>query len=494
MKKQLWLGKKMKIAVASYHRGFDLLSLGVGVLIGCFIVSLTYLTMHNSDMLSFQSMASQVSTTADACSLISQRIEPDGKPRISDEFSSNGVASDPAAEEEEEEDGFETPMCDTSSYRCDLCDINGDVRIVTGGDSPSVLRVAASSRSAARRSWQVKPYARKWDRAVMRGIKPVDVRSAASGGDAPPCAVAHAAPALVFSTGGYAGNYFHDFADVLVPLFQSAREFDGEVLLVVSHLNLWWMAGKYGRYFRRISKYDPIDLDNDGRVHCFSRAVVGLRADEDLTIDPGKSRAGYTMADFRRFMSATYGLNRHPAAKITEQPEKKQKQPRLLLITRSKSRMFVNADEIAQLAEQLGFEVVTSEAEHDVAKFSRVVNSCDAMVGVHGAGLTNMVFLPANAVVIQVVPFGGHEWIATTYFGNPARGMGLKYLEYAIDAGESTLTELYSREDPVFRDPPAIHKLGWAKMGEIYLKKQNVRVDLGRFRPVLEKALELLRE
>ncbi|XP_042437959.1 beta-1,2-xylosyltransferase XYXT1-like isoform X1 [Zingiber officinale] len=485
MKKQLWLGKKMKIAVASYHRGFDLLSLGVGVFIGCFIVSLTFLTMHRPYMLSFPSMASQVSKPADACSLISQRIEPNGKPRISDELSSNGVAS--------EDDGFETPMCDTSSHRCDLCDIYGDVRIVSGGDSPpSVLRVSASSQSAGRRSWQVKPYARKWDRSVMRGIKPVDVRSAAVGGDAPPCAVSHSVPAVVFSTGGYVGNYFHDFADVLVPLFQSAREFDGEVLLVVSRLNLWWMAGKYGHYFRRISKYDPIDLDNDGRVHCFNRAIVGLRADEDLTIDPGKSRAGYTMADFRRFMSSTYGLNRRHAAKITEQAEKKP--PRLLLITRSKSRMFMNAGDVTQLAEQLGFEVVTSEGEHDVAKFSRVVNSCDAMVGVHGAGLTNMVFLPANAVVIQVVPFGGHEWIATTYFGNPARGMGLKYLEYAIDADESTLTELYSRDDPVFRDPPAIHKLGWAKMGEIYLNKQNVRVDLGRFRPVLEKALELLRD
>lgn len=55
MKKQWWLGKKMKVAVTSSHRGFDLLSLGVGVLIGCFIVSITYLTMHKSDMLSFPS-------------------------------------------------------------------------------------------------------------------------------------------------------------------------------------------------------------------------------------------------------------------------------------------------------------------------------------------------------------------------------------------------------------------------------------------------------
>jgi hypothetical protein len=37
--------------------------------------------------------------------------------------------------------------------------------------------------------------------------------------------------------------------------------------------------------------------------------------------------------------------------------------------------------------------------------FARLVNSADVMMGVHGAGLTNMVFLPSRAVLVQVVPF-----------------------------------------------------------------------------------------
>lgn len=49
------MAEKMK--VASIYR-FDLLSLGVGVLIGCFLVSLTYVTMYKSDMLAFPSATS----------------------------------------------------------------------------------------------------------------------------------------------------------------------------------------------------------------------------------------------------------------------------------------------------------------------------------------------------------------------------------------------------------------------------------------------------
>jgi capsular polysaccharide biosynthesis protein len=52
-----------------------------------------------------------------------------------------------------------------------------------------------------------------------------------------------------------------------------------------------------------------------------------------------------------------------------------------------------NADEIVRSAEKFGFEVVVSEGTHKVAPFAEIANSCDAIMGVHGAGLTNMVFL-----------------------------------------------------------------------------------------------------
>jgi hypothetical protein len=54
---------------------------------------------------------------------------------------------------------------------------------------------------------------------------------------------------------------------------------------------------------------------------------------------------------------------------------------------------------------QLDVRIVEPDNHTDMPNFARLVNSADVMMGVHGAGLTNMVFLPSRAVLVQVVPF-----------------------------------------------------------------------------------------
>lgn len=99
------------------------------------------------------------------------------------------------------------------------------------------------------------------------------------------------------------------------------------------------------------------------------------------------------------------------------------------MIARKWTRSFKNVDEIVQMAEGLAYEVVVAEADtgSSLAQFSKIVNSCDVMMGVHGAGLTNLVFLPTNATVIQVVPLGGLEQIAWLDFGRPSLERKLRY-------------------------------------------------------------------
>ncbi|KAK0602157.1 hypothetical protein LWI29_030915 [Acer saccharum] len=76
-------------------------------------------------------------------------------------------------------------------------------------------------------------------------------------------------------------------------------------------------------------------------------------------------------------------------------------------------------------------------------KFTEEVNKCNVMVGAHGAGLTNEVFLPDGAVVVQVVPLG-LDWAASNYFGAPASEMGLNYLGVQdLTKGELTLGDLW---------------------------------------------------
>ncbi|CAL9767998.1 unnamed protein product [Musa acuminata subsp. burmannicoides] len=370
--------------------------------------------------------------------------------------------------------------CDFSDPRVDICEMSGDIRIP--GNSSDVIFVESPQKDQA---FRFRPYARKGDQTAFGRVRELTVKSSTA---APQCTVSHNVPAVVFSTGGYTGNLFHDFTDVLIPLFLTARQYDGEVQFVVSDMNPWWVY-KYRLLFQKLSKFPPIDFDKDKGVHCFTKVVVGLRANKELSIDPARAPNGYSMVDFGKFMRSALSLERESMSNIEDLAGRR---PRILIIARKRSRMFVNLFEIAQLAEQLGFQVEVNEAEvgSDVAQFAKLVNSVDVMVGVHGAGLTNLVFLPPNATVIQVVPWGGLEWLSMLDFGDPAKDMKLNYVQYSIDIEESSLTEQYPRDHPVFKDPFSFHKQGFHVLRSTFMANQNVKLDINKFKSVLWKALE----
>ncbi|KAJ3699255.1 hypothetical protein LUZ61_002960 [Rhynchospora tenuis] len=269
------------------------------------------------------------------------------------------------------------------------------------------------------KTWTIKPYSRKGDGNVMPHVRAVTIKPLYASTEAPKCNIYHNISAIVFSKGTYAGkNFFHDFSDVLIPLFITARQFEGEVQILMADSQPNWIE-KHKKYLNQISNYEIIDFNQENLVHCYPRVIVG---------------------------------------------------------------------------EELGFEVAVNESSlhTNIEEFARMVNSFDVMVGIHGAGLSNEVFLPTNAVLIQIVPLGKIHWIAFTDFGIPAIDMKLKYVQYCISEEESTLIDLYPRDHAVFRDPASFHKQGWAAMGKIYLDQQNVKLNITRFKPVLTRALEFL--
>ena len=110
------------------------------------------------------------------------------------------------------------------------------------------------------------------------------------------------------------------------------------------------------------------------------------------------------------------------------------------------------------------------------------------------AGLTNCVYLPTGAVLLQIVPFGRLEDIARTDFGGPARDMGLRYIDYSVAADESSLMDVFGKDHPLIKDPVAVHMMsGWGNLAEWwYLGKPDVRINVDRLRPVLKQAMEYL--
>ncbi|ESQ48093.1 hypothetical protein EUTSA_v10020483mg [Eutrema salsugineum] len=382
------------------------------------------------------------------------------------------------------------PIC-TKLARTEFCELNGDVRI--HGKSATVM-AAITFAFSGNSTWRMRPYARKGDVAAMNRVREWTVKLAQNAdqlenANFSRCVRNHSVPAMLFSLGGYSMNNFHDFTDIVIPLYMTARRFNGEVQFLVTNKHPSWV-NKFKEIVSNLSNYEVIYIDEEDETHCFSSVTVGLNRHpeyfKELTIDPSNSE--YSMSDFRKFLRDAYSLRN--AAVATRQIRRRR--PRILILSRSRSRAFVNAGEIAKAARRIGFKVVVAEANTGVASFAQIVNSCEVMLGVHGAGLTNMVFLPENAVVVQILPIGGFEWLAKTDFEDPSKGMNLRYLEYKIEAEESSLAKKYGRDHEIVRDPPAVVKRGWETFKSVYLVQQNVSVDINRFKPVLVKAFELL--
>ncbi|KAK6127704.1 hypothetical protein DH2020_038544 [Rehmannia glutinosa] len=302
----------------------------------------------------------------------------------------------------------------------------------------------------------------------------------------PKCTQNHTThPAILFSIGGFSGNYFHDFADVLFPLFSTSFHFRKEARFLISDYKPWWV-NKFRQILDHLTKHDLVDIDGEKlHTHCYSKIIGGLKFYRELIADPSLSKSA--MQSFRRELRRVYALERKTAIRDGAI------RPRLMIVSRNRTRILTNVDDVSRLATTLGYEVVIAEAgvSTNVTRFAQTVNSCDVFDGNTWRGLTNMVFLPDNAVLIQVVPFGGIDGFARLDFGNPSDGMNIRYLEYKITVNESSLSQQYSSDDPILKHPESYK--GWNAVQSIYLDKQNVTIALDRFKGTLAKALKLIR-
>ncbi|CAH9068679.1 unnamed protein product [Cuscuta epithymum] len=389
-----------------------------------------------------------------------------------------------------------TICCDRSGSRSDVCVMKGDVRTHPSSSSVVLLR-NYDPKTQVIPLEKIKPYTRKWETSIMDTIDELHL-VVKKKGDATrhQCDVQHNAPAVVFSTGGYTGNAYHEFNDGILPLYITSQHFNRKVVFVILEYHNWWIS-KYNDILPHLSDYPPVDF-RDNRIHCFPEAIVGLRIHDELTIDPLLMKANKSMSDFRELLDQAYlprirGLiqeemeNHSPSAK----EEKNFDVPKLVIMARNGSREILNEDSLVRLAEEIGFqvEILIPNKTLELARIYRVLNSSDVMVGVHGAAMTHFLFMrPARgSVFIQIIPLGT-DWAAETYFGAPVKKMGLSYIGYKILPDESTLYDEYDKKDPVLTDSNSVNVKGWEFTKEVYLDRQNVRLNLRRFQKSLLRA------
>ncbi|KAG5546589.1 hypothetical protein RHGRI_018685 [Rhododendron griersonianum] len=382
--------------------------------------------------------------------------------------------------------GNQTDQQEATGFAChsdlhtDVCVSNRPVRI----DTLTMKVYALFSQGMSQANRIIHPYPKKEEKWVKRSVSPVQILQG-NISPPPPCRYTHNVPAVVFSSGGYSGNVFHDFSELIIPLFLTSHHFQSRLHFIVTDFKPIFFD-KYRNIFSHLSSYEVINPAANVGVHCFPGLVVGLHYHDHLAINTTAIPRGYSILDFKQFLRESYNL------KIRDlSPTEK---PVLILISRPKSRMFLNEDQMVTMMKELDFRVVIAKPDMmaNIGKFSKIVNSCSVLVAAHGAGLTNIIFLPQGAVMVQVVGLD-LEWASTHYYGKPATEMGLNYLEYKIEPEESSLISHYGRDNPIITDPASIVASRGMLVGRaIYLGEQNFNINVTRFRNTVVKALELI--
>ncbi|KAJ0095591.1 hypothetical protein Patl1_16747 [Pistacia atlantica] len=376
----------------------------------------------------------------------------------------------------------ETITCDYSNVY-DLCAINGPALLepITttffSMDPTNLIMTPPSSFIKTR------PYPRKTDKTAMSRVKELTLSSTLPDVW---CGVTHDSPAVVFSTGGYTGNFFHEFMDGFIPLYITFNSIflnhhQDDIILVITDYKDWW-SRKYEELLAHFSRHPIINMDNENLTHCFPSVIVGLISHGPMIINPKLLPHPKTLLDFQAILQNAY----------SQDPDEipSSQRPRLVLVNRNAKvgRMIMNLEEVIKTANDVGFDVTIFEPARNTSLVEsfKLIHASHAMLGVHGAALTNFLFLRPGSVLMQVVPIGT-QWLSDSYFRNPARVLGLEYLEYKIKAEESSLAERYGANDTVLTNPKAFTRGNWKHM-HLYLKTQNVKFDKVKLKRYLKNA------
>ncbi|KAJ8774712.1 hypothetical protein K2173_017158 [Erythroxylum novogranatense] len=386
--------------------------------------------------------------------------------------------------------------CDRSQRDYDLCSINGSSLLDPNSSTFFIMDPNRSNQTDV--VMKIHPYPRKKDKAAISLVKEISIIATPP---KVPCGVTHNSPALVFSTGGYTGNFFHDLNEGLIPLYITIQTifYDQDITLVISDWREWWVR-KYADLLLHLTHHPVINMDNQTATHCFPSVTVGLIKHGPMVINAAMIPHPQTLITFQELLQKAYS-NTSNTLGLDNIDLKKHKssraRPRLVIIQREGAgagRVILNIEEVTAVSEEVGFEVEVLEPKQSsrLADSYSLIHGSHAMIGVHGAGMTHLFFLRPGSVLGQIIPLGT-EFVSWDCFEKPARVLGLRYSKYEIEVAESSLIEKFKVDELVLKNPEAYVGGNWSNM-HVYMKLQNVKLDIPRFQRFLKTVYENARE
>ncbi|KAK2639803.1 hypothetical protein Ddye_027598 [Dipteronia dyeriana] len=188
-----------------------------------------------------------------------------------------------------------------SDLHSDLCVVNKPVKV--DKNVSTVYIISYSNQSQVERL--IKPYAFQDDQDAMERVSPIRIlneeEDSSTNSSMAPCRFTHEVPAVVFSSGVFTGNQFHEIDEIIIPLFITTRHFRSRLKFVITDFKPWRVS-KYRKILERLSHYEVINPAVNGSVHCFPGAVVGLKYHDYLAFNMTNIPGGYSTFDFRNFL------------------------------------------------------------------------------------------------------------------------------------------------------------------------------------------------
>lgn len=354
------------------------------------------------------------------------------------------------------------------------------------------FRLLACNASTPRGRMTVKPFPRKQfphslDTVTELALESVDAPSDDAALEAElECSEVHEVPAIVFSTAGHTGNYYHDMNDGWVPIFITSYPYEREVVFIIADPVGWWFD-KYAGMINAMTKYPVLKLGEDQPVHCFREVKFGLISHGDMAVDetlPPHIKLEWLGQRWAK--TAGFPVLPTRVSGPTPGPLK------LGWVHRAeKERNVLNEQEVLDKARSMGFEVTLLNRFRNMEEMFQTIQPLDVLMGLHGSGLSNFIFMRGNCVLIQLVPFE-LGWFSDNSFGIGAQISRVKYISPTLSWNESSLSEQFSEDSEVHLHPEQINaRDGWQAWAHYYLEA-NVTMKMETVENALQEAKDHL--
>ena len=155
-------------------------------------------------------------------------------------------------------------------------------------------------------------------------------------------------------------------------------------------------------------------LHPNGNMTCFSDAVLLGKSNNLFS-------GTWDAVKFRREVQAQHSVTF--------------KKTYILIVIRRTTRKIVNEDELIDFVykNRRGYDVVVADVgAHPFVDQLRLASQAALVIAVHGAGLTNSIFLPTGAVVLEILPFK----FTYVIYQRVAINAGCQYIRYVASFEE----------------------------------------------------------